>query len=150
MYSMSDISHIPARPDAPIACDMSAAGDTPEHRLDEYARLFADALIDRERHDGAVALVFRADPRIRATVEDLTHREAACCPFFDYRVETIGEKLVWTITNPVNSEDRASAEAMLEIFYELPDHASATSDGLLDRLATRGISLITASDASLK
>jgi hypothetical protein len=124
MYAMSDISHIPARADAPIACDMSAARDTPRQRLDEYARLFADALIDRERRDGAVSLVFRDDPRIRATVEDLTHREAGCCPFFDYRVETIGEKLVWTITNPISSEDRAAAETMMEIFYELPDHCA--------------------------
>jgi hypothetical protein len=142
MYSMIDILHIPARPNARIACDMSAAGDSPEQRLDEYGRLFADALIDRERRDRAVALVFRADPRIRATVEDLARREAACCPFFDYRVETISEKHVWTITNPINNNDRGAAEAMLEIFYELPDYASAASEGLRERLAARGVQLV--------
>jgi hypothetical protein len=126
---MSDILHIPARPDATIACDMSAARDTPKQRLDEYGRLFADALVGRERHAGVVALVFRADPRVRASVEELTHREAACCPFLDYRVETIGERVVWTITNPVNSNKRAGAEATLAFFYELPDRASATRDG---------------------
>jgi hypothetical protein len=147
---MSDILHIPARANARIACDMSAAGDTPEQRLGEYRRLFSDALIDRERSAGAVALVFRADPRIRAAVEDLAHREAACCPFLDYRVETTGESIRWTITNPINGDDRATAAAMLEIFYELPDHAGATSDGLLERLATRGVSLTTAPDAGLE
>jgi hypothetical protein len=123
MYAMSEIVDIPARPGAPIACDMSAARDTPEQRLDEYARLFANALVDRERRDGAVAFVLRDDPGIRAAVQDLAHREAACCPFLAYRVETIGERLVWTITNRVNGEDRAAAEAMLGIFYALPDRA---------------------------
>ena len=38
----------------PIACDMSTARDTPEERLAEYRRLFAQALVgtgtDRHRH----------------------------------------------------------------------------------------------------
>ena len=122
MYGMRDVLHIPARPGAPIACDMSTAVDSPAERIAEYGRLFADALVRRERQDGAVLLAFRADPATRATVEDLAHREAACCPFVDYRVETAGEEIVWTITNPVTGEGRASVEAMLDAFHELPDH----------------------------
>lgn len=121
---MSDLLVIPARPGARIACDMSTAVDTPDERIDAYGRLCADALVRRERNDGAVVLAFRADPATRATVEDLVHREAACCPFVDQRVETVGEEIVWTITNPVVGEERASAEGMLDGFHELPDLAA--------------------------
>ena len=121
MYVMSDVLHFPARPDAPIACDISTAVDTPDQRLDAYA----DALVRRERWDGIVVLAFRADPETRATVEDLVRREAACCPFVDYRVETVDDDLVWTITNPVGGEDRASVDVMLDAFHELPDHVGA-------------------------
>jgi hypothetical protein len=39
----------------------------------------------------------RADEQTRAEVEELTRREAECCPFADYRLEAAGEELVWTI-----------------------------------------------------
>src|SRR3954451_8979712 len=117
---MSDVLHLPARPGAPIACDMSTAGDTTDARIATYRRLFADALVRRERHDGTVVLAFRADPATRATVEDLVVREAACCPFADYRLETVGDEIVWTITNPVTGSDRASVEVMLDAFHALP------------------------------
>jgi hypothetical protein len=129
---MSDVFHIPARPGARIACDMSTAVDTPEQRLNDYARLFADALVRRERHDGAVVFAFHSDVQTRARVEDLARREAACCPFVDYRVETVGDEIIWTISNPVAGEDRGSVEVMLEAFHELPDQAGAT-------LAARGL-----------
>ena len=105
MYGM----HIPARPDARIACDMTTAIDTPAERLELYRRLFAEALARRERLDGAVVLTFRADAR--ATVEDLVRREAACCPFLDYRVETIGHDVVWTTTGDAS---------VLDLLYALP------------------------------
>ena len=51
------MTHIPARTDAPIACDMSTAEDTPIERLRAYRGLFDGALRRRERTAGAV--VFR-------------------------------------------------------------------------------------------
>src|SRR4051794_39038958 len=84
--------HLPARRGAPVACDMSTAPDTPEERLAVYHALYAHALISRERSEGRVVLRFRGE---RATVEALARREAACCPFLDYRVE--GDT-VWTIS----------------------------------------------------
>src|SRR3954447_4620588 len=128
---MSDVLHIPARSEAPIACDMSTAVDTPEQRIDDYARLFASALVRRERHDGTVGFAFRSDPQTRATVEDLVRREAACCPFADYRVETVGDEILWTITNPVTGEHRASVEVMLDAFHELPDQRGAMIERFL-------------------
>ena len=87
---------IPARPDAPVACDMRGAPDTPEERVEAYRALFATALLARERRPGAVALRLRADAA--ATVEELARREAACCPFLGHRVEPDGDAIAWTIS----------------------------------------------------
>jgi hypothetical protein len=100
---MTTTLHISAQPDAPIACDMSTAADTPDERRTEYAHLFERALARRERRAGDLVLAFHADPGIRETVEDLARREAACCPFLGYRVETVGSEVIWTITGPVES-----------------------------------------------
>ncbi|HET8758568.1 MAG TPA: hypothetical protein VFM58_21285, partial [Solirubrobacteraceae bacterium] len=72
-----------------------------------------------------VVLTFRGD--VRDTIEELARREAACCPFLDYRVETAGDAVVWTITNPRTGDDRAEADHTLDAFYELPASSSATS-----------------------
>ena len=56
-----------------------------------YDRLFADALRDRERPENAVVFTFGADSATQARVEELARREAACCPFADYRVEIAGD-----------------------------------------------------------
>jgi hypothetical protein len=110
---MTDTLHLPATPDAPIACDMSTASDTPEERIAEYGRLFERALLRRERRPGSVVFHFSSDAR--ADVESLARREAACCPFLDYRVESAAEEIVWTIAGDVAS--------VLDEFHALPDRA---------------------------
>jgi hypothetical protein len=145
---MSEILHIPARPGAAVACDMTTAVDTPDQRLDAYAALFADALVRRERGDGSVVLAFRSGADARATVEDLVHREAACCPFVDYRVEHVGDEIVWTTTNPATGDDRESVEVMLDALHELPDQAGETLDGFFERLAARGVEVIEAPESA--
>jgi hypothetical protein len=132
---MTSDLHLPARPDAPIACDMRTASDTPDERLAEYGELFARAMVRRERPEHAVVFAFRATPGTREHVEDLARREAACCPFVDHRVQTTGEEVVYTITNPSTGMERADAEVTLDAFYALPDA------GPLDRLAERGVGL---------
>jgi hypothetical protein len=104
---MTNALHIEARPGAPIACDMSTATDTPDERLAEYQRLFEAALLRRERHADAMVLSFRADPGTREQIESLARREAACCPFLDYRVETLGDEVRWTMTRPPTAHPRA-------------------------------------------
>jgi len=79
---------------------MSTAQDTPDERLAAYAQLFERALARRERKQNAVVLVLRATPGTRELVEELARREAACCPFMDYRVETKGDEVIYT--NPVS------------------------------------------------
>jgi hypothetical protein len=120
---MTNVLHLPARADAPIACDMSTASDTPDERLAQYGRLFERALVRRDRHHHSIVFAFRATPGTRAQVEDLARREAACCPFLDYRVEATGDEVSYTITNPSTGLERADADVTLDAFYALPDHA---------------------------
>ena len=139
---MSTVLHLPARTGAPIACDMSTAGDTPEERLAEYGELFARALRGRER--GADSVVLRLDADARAQVEDLASREHACCPFVDYRIETVGGEVIWTTTNPAVGEQRAAVDVILDALHALPDHAGSDLDGYLGRLADRGVNVVRA------
>ena len=112
---MTTLLHLPARADAPIACDMSTAPDTPDERLALYRRLFDDALVRRERPDHAVVFVLRATPGTREAVEELARREALCCPFLDYRVETAGDELSFTISGA----GREDVAPLLDAFYTL-------------------------------
>jgi hypothetical protein len=132
--SMADLLYLPAQPDAPIACDMRTARDTPAERLAEYGRLFERALVRRDRHEQSVVFAFRATAGTREHVEDLARREAACCPFLDYRVETVGDEVLYTITNPVTGLNAAEAEVTLDAFHALPDHTGSDYAGLFDRL----------------
>lgn len=134
---MTDPLHIAGRPDAPIACDMTTAEDTPDARLAEYERLFETALVRRERAKDRVEFAFRADAGLRARLDALARREAACCPFLGYHVETVGDEVIWAISNPRPGEERASVDAMLDAFYALPGD-TGLMDGLLARLADRG------------
>lgn len=143
---MSDLLHIPAEIGAPIVCDMRAARDTPDERLAEYGALFERALARRERPEHAVVFVLRAEPGVRKQVEDLARREAACCPFLDYRVQTVGGEVSYTITIPASTLESADAQVTLDAFYALPDHAGSGYAGLLGRLADGGVQVVEAGE----
>ena len=134
---MTLLLHIPPREAAPVACDMRTARDTPDERLDESQALFARALVRRERTPDAVVLAFAV--AAREQVVDLAQREAACCPFVDYRVELAGDELIWTTTNPRTGDDRAAVDVMLDAFHALADHADDTVGGFFGRLAEQGV-----------
>jgi hypothetical protein len=144
LSGMTNTFHIRAVPGAPVACDMSTARDTPDERLAAYVRLFEHALVRRERRADTVVFWFRADPGTPDAVQELARREAACCPFLDFRVETAEDEVIWTITNAVTGDERASVDVVLEALHALPDHASSNVDGLFDRLADRGVHVIAA------
>jgi hypothetical protein len=141
---MTNTFHIKAVPGAPVACDMSTARDTPDERLAAYEGLFEHALLRRERRAAAVVFWFRADPATRDAVQELARREAACCPFVDYRVETAEDEVIWTITNAVIGDERASVDVVLDALHALPDHAGADVEGVFGRLADRGVHVIAA------
>jgi hypothetical protein len=101
---------------------MRGAADTPDERLRAYETLFERALVRRERRVGSVVFHLRDDPGVRETVDELARREALCCPFLGYRVESAPDAVIWTITG----DDRASADAILDAFPDLPNRAIVT------------------------
>jgi hypothetical protein len=142
--AMTNVLHLQAQSTAPIACDLSTADDTPDERLREYGRLFERGLLRRERRAGAVVFSFGADPGTREALEDLARRESACCPFLDYRIETVGDEVIWTTTNTIVGEGRVSGDVFLDAFHDLPDHAGSDLAGLFGRLAERDVHVIEA------
>jgi hypothetical protein len=110
----------------PIACDMSNAPDTPEQRLDEYARLFETAFVGRQRTQSGVRWRLSAEPGIEAWARDLAAREDACCTFMQNTITVVGEEVLWdaaTIDDP-------AAHSVLDLFYELPDRSGHAVDSL--------------------
>jgi|SRR5215207_186312 len=122
----------------PIVCDMTSAPDTGPERMMEYQRLFAQALVGRERTADGIRFRFRAGAGIEAWVRDLAAREKACCPFFDYSIATHGDEVRWDAT--VIDDD--IARAILDEFYALPDNVADGLAGWEDRLRGRGLRLI--------
>ena len=125
---MTTVLHLPARAGAPIACDMSTAADTPDQRLADYRALFARALVRRDRRARAVAFAFLDRPGVREQADDLARREAACCPFLEYRVATEEGEVVFTVTDPA---DDPQAQAVVDAFYALPDGSGEAQLGAL-------------------
>lgn len=119
----------------PIVCDMTTAPDTAQQRLDEYQRLFGQALISREKTGQGIRFRLRAEPDVEAWVRDLAAREKACCAFFAFDVTVEGDQVVWDCA----VSDNDSARAILEEYYLLPDTASQSPAELSDRLAGKGL-----------
>ncbi len=105
----------------PVACDMSAARDTPLQRAAEYRRLFSQALAGRERSEAGIRFRFRADPGLAEWVRDLAEREKACCAFFNFTV-TADDREVWWDASVIDDD---LARQMLSEFYRLPDTLAA-------------------------
>jgi hypothetical protein len=122
-----------------IACDMTGAPDTPEERMAEYDRLFAQTFAGRERTAEGIRFRLRADDGVEAWVRDLMAREKACCPFFDFTVTTVGDEVHWDAW--VVDDD--TARAVLDQFYDLPDTASGGSRAMASRLDDLGFEITT-------
>jgi hypothetical protein len=128
---------LPEVPGAPLACDMTAAGDTADERLAEYARLFAHALCGRERTKDGLELRLTAKPGVADWVVDLARREAACCPFFSYRISFYADLITWH----VSSQAGPVAQAILDEFYAGTERFADGMDAMLERLADRGVAI---------
>ena len=129
LLPMTDVLHIPAQLDAPVACDLSTAEDTADERLADYQRQFQRALVRRERREDTVVFAFRAEGGTREALHDLARREAACCPFLEYRVEALGDEVIWTTGNRRSGSERAAVDAFLDALYALPDHSGSDIGG---------------------
>jgi hypothetical protein len=126
---------INSKPGAPIACDMTGASDTPQARLAEYARLFGAALVGRKRSGNGTEFSFSSREGVEEWIADLVRREAACCPFFSYRVTVEGDRIIWHTSSAAGAE----AQAMLDELHALPDHCAEGLDEYFERLAQRGV-----------
>jgi len=118
---------------------MTDAPDTGAERLAEYRRLFAEALVGRERTPDGIRFRFRAADGVHAWVRDLAAREKACCGFFAFTVDRVGAEVVWDAA--VVDDD--AARAVLEEFYALPDTAARSVDAVTDRLGQQGLRFVT-------
>lgn len=132
---MTDLFVSDETPGAALACDMRDAPDTPEERITEYARLFAHALVDRERTADAVELRFAAKPGVTEWVADLARRESACCPFFSYHISFSEDRVIWR----TSSHAGPAAQSMLDEFYAGPERFADGFPALLGRLGDRGV-----------
>lgn len=128
-------------PDAPVACDMTGAPDTVEERLAEYGRLFAHALVDRSRTADSVEFRFASKAGVAAWIADLARREAACCPFVSHQVSFTSDRVTWRIS----SQAGAAAQVALDEYYSAPEQVGAGIEGLLKRLADRGVPVTSSS-----
>ena len=54
------------------------------------------------------------------------------------------------MTNVVTGPDRAAADATLDAFHALPDHAGSDFAGFLGRLAERGVDVVGADDGRFR
>jgi hypothetical protein len=122
----------------PIVCDMSTATDTGPERMQEYSRLFAQALVGRERTATGIRFRFRADDGVEAWVRDLAAREKACCPFFDFAIASDGTQVHWD----ASVVDDDIARAILDEFYDLPDTVADGVTGLEERLTQQGLQIV--------
>jgi hypothetical protein len=99
-----------------IVCDMTNAVDTGPERLLEYQRLFAQALVGRDRTPEGIRFRFRAGDGVEAWVHDLAAREKACCPFFSFDIVTDSDEVHWH----ASVVDDDIAREILDEFYTLP------------------------------
>jgi hypothetical protein len=129
---------IAEKPNAPIACDLTDAPDTPAERLAEYGRLFAHALAGRQRTADAVEFRFAAKPGVAEWVSDLARREAACCPFLTHRVSVDGVHVIWRMSTQAGP----AAQALLDEVHILPERFGEGFKGLLERLDVRGVTVV--------
>ena len=116
MDSHGTSGHLP-----PVACDMTGATDTLAERVDEFRRLFAQALLGRSRTPDSISFRFRAGPGVEDWVRDLARREKACCAFFDFTVDADSQEVRWEARV---ADDEAARQA-LAAFYRLADATGA-------------------------
>jgi hypothetical protein len=117
-----------------VACDMTAAPDTPQQRMAEYGRLFTQHLVGRERTVAGIRFRLRADAGVEEWVRDLSAREKACCPFADFTIATVDGQVAWDIT--VIDDD--TARAVLDEFYRVPETMGEGWTGFERRLTDLG------------
>ncbi|MEO6469210.1 MAG: hypothetical protein ABIP21_08920 [Acidimicrobiia bacterium] len=105
----------------PIVCDMTDAPDTPQQRLEAYARLFALGLQHTERTESGMRWRFCHSTEAEELARELAALENACCGFMTTTVTVMEDELWWDAT----TIDDPMAQAVLDLMRELPEHVGA-------------------------
>ena len=105
--------------DEPVICT-APLGDQPaiQNGIDSYRAAFSQ-LITTERFEGGFRWRFPRDPGLQARLEQLIAAEYDCCRFFQFRLTTEGDQVVWETRAP------AHAASVLEEFSRLPERLQA-------------------------
>lgn len=130
----------------PIVCDMTDAPDTAAERVQEYERLFAQSLLDRERLPNGVRFRFRADTGVEDWVRDLARREKACCAWLDFVISVRDGEVWWDWLAP---EDEL-ARLFLEDLYGLPETLGQGPAAVLERMTAKGEQAMVRDDSGLR
>jgi hypothetical protein len=69
----------------PTACTLGVSDG--QAQVARWRQLNGGSLTHRDRRDGELLLVYRADEQTRAELESLVSVEKICCAFLDWQVE---------------------------------------------------------------
>jgi MerR family copper efflux transcriptional regulator len=105
-----------------IACALDAPAIAT--RLEEFTRLFRNALVGSERTVEGIRFRFAAAPGLEGTIRDLARREQTCCSFFRFEITARGDEMWWDAT-----VDDPKAVPLLDDFFALPELLGAPRRG---------------------
>jgi len=105
--------------DEPVVCT-APLEDKPtiQRGIDSYRAAFSQ-LIATEHFEGGFRWRFPREPGLQARLEHLIAAEYDCCRFFQFRLTTQGNEVVWETRAP------AHAASVLEEFSRLPERLRA-------------------------
>jgi hypothetical protein len=66
----------------------------------EFATILQRGLVAREDTLTGIRLRFRRSSGLEEDLADLTRKEKACCPFFDFRIEATGDEVLLEVDAP--------------------------------------------------
>lgn len=105
--------------DEPVVCT-APLEDKPliQRGIDSYRAAFS-RLVATEHFEGGFRWRFPREPALQARLEQLIAAEYDCCRFFQFRLTTEGDEVVWETRAP------AHAASVLEEFSRLPERLLA-------------------------
>jgi len=89
--------------DAPVACSLEPAAARAQ--LDEWQALFVVHAVRVERPEPTqLVLHLRSDSGVLPKLVELTKREAACCPFFEFSMTVDPDVVTLSIGVPADAQ----------------------------------------------
>jgi hypothetical protein len=123
----------------PVVCTLEAREQAT--RATEFREVFVH-LLATESIEGGFRWRFSAEPGLEEHLVDLARREHDCCRFFQFRVRTDGDHIVW------ETRARETARSVLEELKRLPQTLQEADVGTL-KTALSASGLAFSSDAKV-